>query len=221
MTSDRTPRQTLARHLPRRSIMAGKQAWMRRAVRPGLVLIGGPGLALSALVVGAHPGPVTSQVVHGCIMNPLTGVPTPLLVLPNATAACPSGYTALDWNAVGPQGPAGPVGAAGPAGLQGLQGPKGDPGSQGAQGPIGPAGPSGSFAGATVVSATATTTASVSCPEGKVAISGGVRQSSGGGSQEFIELVPIGPGGTGSSPPTGYRATFEPGVWVTVYATCV
>ncbi len=135
--------------------MAGKHAWMRRAVRPGLVLIGGAGLALSALVVGAHPGPVTSQVIHGCVVNPTYGAPGPLLVMPNATAACPSGYTAMDWNTVGPQGPVGPVGAAGPAGQSGPQGPAGPlgpPGKDGAAGPqgaqgapgvMGPAGPQG------------------------------------------------------------------------------
>jgi hypothetical protein len=87
----------------------------------------------------------------------------------------------------GPEGPAGPQGAQGPAGPEGLPGAsvQGEPGPQGPAGPVGPQGPAGpagpsGISGAQVVSNTHAksaidvfTTVSVTCPEGKVAVSGG------------------------------------------------
>ena len=81
------------------------------------------GVLVSALLVGgfttasaADPG----GVIHGCTQDK-DG--TLRVLAPGA--ACPKGYSALDWNAAGPAGPAGPVGATGPAGPTGPQGPAG------------------------------------------------------------------------------------------------
>ncbi len=83
---------------------------------------------------------------------------------------------------VGPQGPAGADGAQGPAGAQGPQGPAGQNGADGAQGPAGPMGPQGPAGGVTgyqrvagTVSASNsnTKTATATCPQGQVVVSGG------------------------------------------------
>lgn len=96
----------------------------------GFVLLAG-GATAGAAIAGPVDG---SGVIHGCYD---TGGNLKVI---DASAACPKGYTALNWGQTGPQGTQGPQGPAGPAGPQG---PKGDPGATGPAGPVGPAGPQG------------------------------------------------------------------------------
>jgi hypothetical protein len=74
-------------------------------------------VALSGVAYAAIPD---NGVVHGCYKpaSPASGFPGDLVVRDNA-AACPAGYTALDWNQQGPTGPTGPTGPAGPQGPTG------------------------------------------------------------------------------------------------------
>lgn len=87
----------------------------------------------------------------------------------------------------GPQGPSGPVGAAGPKGDAGPQGMVGPQGAAGVQGPAGPAGPPGSLVGSGTLSgfervkqrydlkgAFGTEFLTATCPQGKIAIGGGL-----------------------------------------------
>ncbi len=85
-------------------------------------------------------------------------------------------------------GPPGKTGATGP------EGPVGATGPVGAAGPVGPAGPAGTVTAGTVVTGAALTSttgatigtelvAKVSCPVGKVLLSGGARVSASGPSQ--------------------------------------
>ncbi|HZG35808.1 MAG TPA: hypothetical protein VEY87_08165, partial [Gaiellaceae bacterium] len=82
-----------------------------------------------------------------------------------------------------PRGAAGATGAPGPAGATGPQGPAGQQGPQGPTGPAGPSGASGGLSGYEIVSAAPVgmtiddfvVEGSASCPDGKVAVGGGVR----------------------------------------------
>jgi hypothetical protein len=79
--------------------------------------------------------------------------------------------------AVGPQGAAGPQGPAGARGLQGPAGPKGD---AGAQGPAGGISGSQTVTGPSVnIPAVSSRSATVSCPSGKIAVSGGFTTGAG------------------------------------------
>ncbi|HEX3567874.1 MAG TPA: hypothetical protein VHU17_21095 [Acidimicrobiales bacterium] len=114
----------------------------------------------------------------------------------------------------GPEGPAGPRGLPGPTGPQGPIGPagaagaKGLAGAPGAPGPAGPAGPKGAsgVTSSSVVQGTAVssiadptvgtiTSATASCPAGRVLLGGGGQVSDGE------------PGTTGSKAATGTTAT--------------
>jgi hypothetical protein len=66
-----------------------------------------------------------------------------------ATAACKTGETALQFNQRGPKGDTGATGLRGPVGPAGAQGPAGPQGEAGPQGDVGPQGEAGP-AGATV-----------------------------------------------------------------------
>ena len=78
----------------------------------GLALLAG-GTAAGAAIAGPVGGDGT---IHGCY-----DVGGNVKVV-DASAACPKGYTALNWGQAGPKGPAG---AAGPAGAPGPAGPAG------------------------------------------------------------------------------------------------
>ena len=105
----------------------------------GLALLAG-GTAAGAAIAGPVGGDGT---IHGCY-----DVGGNVKVV-DASAACPKGYTALNWSQAGPKGPAGapgPAGPAGPAGATGdtgAAGPAGPKGETGDQGPAGPAGAPG------------------------------------------------------------------------------
>jgi hypothetical protein len=111
---------------------------------------------------------------------------------------------------IGPQGPAG--GQPGPQGPQGEQGPAGEQGPQGEPGPEGPTGPKGDpgadgqdgadgvsgyeVIGQTVVWPTGFNTEAMTCPEGKVAIGGGIKADEGGpASAEDVQIVGSYPSG--------------------------
>ena len=93
----------------------------------GLALLAG-GTAAGAAIAGPVGGDGT---IHGCY-----DVGGNVKVV-DASAACPKGYTALNWSQAGPKGPAGAPGAKGDTGDTGPAGPQGD------QGPAGPAGTTG------------------------------------------------------------------------------
>ncbi len=82
--------------------------------------------------------------------------------------------------ATGAAGPAGPTGAAGPAGPKGDTGAAGPQGNPGPQGPAGPQGPPGPLTGYEIVTdffsgdGTKFERSTLSCPEGKVVLSGGL-----------------------------------------------
>ena len=75
----------------------------------GLALLAG-GTAAGAAIAGPVGGDGT---IHGCY-----DVGGNVKVV-DASAACPKGYTALNWSQAGPKGPAGAPGPAGPAGTTG------------------------------------------------------------------------------------------------------
>ena len=107
--------------------------WRQRGIAAVAVVFVSMAVATST---GAHPGPVTNQVIHSCV-NDSSGE----IKIVGATETCKNHHSPLDWNAQGMVGPAGPPGPAGPAGPQGPAGPAGPQGDTGAAGPQGPAGP--------------------------------------------------------------------------------
>ena len=112
------------------------------ATGAAIALVAGSTAAYAA-IAGTVDG---SGVIHGCYTNKAVDG-SHVLVLQDASTACPAGTTAISWNqqgpagVTGPQGPAGPAGATGPQGPAGLQGPQGPKGDTGAAGPAGPPGP--------------------------------------------------------------------------------
>src|SRR5947208_16718431 len=70
-------------------------------------------VALGGAAYAAIPD---NGVVHGCYKpaSPASGFPGDLVVRDSA-AACPAGYTALDWHQQGPTGPGGAEGPTGPS----------------------------------------------------------------------------------------------------------
>ena len=101
-------------------------------------------VAGSIVAGGAVWASVTPDgVVHACVTTT-----TRVLTVPTGTT-CPSGTTALRWNAQGPVGATGATGAKGAPGTSGPAGPKGATGATGASGPaglkgdMGEAGPAG------------------------------------------------------------------------------
>lgn len=69
------------------------------------------------------------------------------LIKAGSAPNCPSGYSLVSWNSIGPQGPQGIQGIQGPQGPQGQQGSTGATGLTGSTGPAGPAGPAATFIG--------------------------------------------------------------------------
>ncbi|MGH8992654.1 MAG: hypothetical protein ACRDZ7_14195 [Acidimicrobiia bacterium] len=135
------------------------------------------------------------------------------------------GTSLLTAGPAGPPGPAGPAGPPGPEGRAGPAGPAGptpsvatvraaaavQPGPQGPPGPTGPAGPEG-ISGYEVVTAKLVLDPntrgqrSVPCPEGKVALSGGVAAAPGRPAKiVVVQSTPL----LGDPPGRGWRATVE------------
>ena len=104
------------------------------------------GASMATIVgVSAHGGDTT--LIHACVGS-AGGVR-----IVDASAACKTNETAIDWNVQGLKGDKGDPGLQGPKGDQGdpgVQGPKGDQGDPGVQGPKGDqgdTGPAGTFSG--------------------------------------------------------------------------
>ena len=119
-------------------------------------------VALAGTAYAAIPG--GDGTIHGCYAK--SG--GTLRVIDASGNTCKSGETALDWNQQGVPGPQGPTGAKGDTGPTGAQGPQGEPG---------PAGVSG-YEQITVDRQTDPdvsifTSATATCPTGKVAVGGG------------------------------------------------
>jgi hypothetical protein len=102
--------------------------------------------------------------------------------LPELPRECKPGDRMLGFP-TGPQGQAGPAGPPGPPGSPGPQGPPGAAGAQGSPGPQGPPGPAGASGvsgweivqGPNVsISALDAKYSSVSCPQGKRPVGGGI-----------------------------------------------
>jgi hypothetical protein len=77
------------------------------------------GIIFSVLLFGgvayaSIPGP--DNVIHGCYKtnNPGQGA----VIVVDSAASCPSGFTILNWNQIGPQGPAGANGTNGVSGYE-------------------------------------------------------------------------------------------------------
>jgi hypothetical protein len=79
------------------------------------VLLAGTGVATAAVLASPQD---SSGVIHGCYTNAAVKG-SHALVLQDAGTSCPTGTTAISWNAQGPAGPAGPTGPAGPSGPAG------------------------------------------------------------------------------------------------------
>ena len=139
--------------------------------------------------------------------------------------------------AAGPAGPAGPVGAAGPAGPAGSMGPPGSTGPAGPAGPTGAAGPTGPAgpAGAQVVIGTPVTTAAnaarnvlttatATCPSGKVLLGGGGLVTTTATQKERAVLVSSYPSASDTWTASGVVAVAALGagntMTVTAYALC-
>ncbi len=102
------------------------------------VAIGGALFGVTTAVQASIPD---NGVIHGCYGN--SGG---LRVIDNATEACKSAETALNWNQQGPTGPrgtTGPKGSTGAAGAAGNDGTNGTNGKDGASGPTGATGATG------------------------------------------------------------------------------
>jgi hypothetical protein len=90
----------------------------------GVLMIGGTAFAVSSSI------PDANGIIHGCYDSG----GNVKVIDTSVTSACPKGYTALNWNYLGPQGQTGATGPQGPAGATGATGATG---STGAQGPAG------------------------------------------------------------------------------------
>ena len=145
----------------------------------GAALVSGDMTVNGSIGVKYSGGGSQSATIPVCIGS--TGF---TFVRPNS--ACPDGQslTAIPFGPQGPQGPVGPQGSTGPAGPQGPEGPLGPagPGGTGVAGHSQVQGPRVlSLAPGNIVSAT------VSCPSGRKAISGGAELSA----LTFTGAVPL------------------------------
>ncbi len=140
---------------------------MRTERRKLAVIAGVVSLLLVGLVVNASAHGGDTGKVHGCVARD-----SRLLRVVEATEACRSNETAIDWNIEGVPGP---------------QGPRGEPGGAG---PEGPPGPAGGLSGMERVSMVVYSSPvsnfddrfekasdAVVCPDGKYVISGGYSYS--------------------------------------------
>jgi len=108
----------------------------------------------------------------GCIAHS-TGSFYSVTFTPSSSHKCRTGDSKVRWQQRGPIGPRGPMGL---TGLRGAAGTNGTNGTNGAQGPTGPSVTSSRSLGlgaAFVLPANSTTPTSLTCPSGKVAMSGG------------------------------------------------
>ena len=187
-----------------------------------LVLLAG-GTAAGAAIAA---GPVdASNVIHGCYST--TAIHgSHALVLQDAGAGCPAGWTAISWNVQGPPGATGPAGPAGAKGDTGATGPTGPPGPAGPAGPSGPTGPQGPPGPATTppptatptdtstptpTTASATPTPSPTSPPGPTAPGAPISVSAtAGDTSATVSWVP--PATDGGSPIISYTVTPSPAV---------
>jgi hypothetical protein len=148
--------------------------FLKAVVLAGLAVGGG-----AAVATGAISG--QGKVVNGCYAKS-TGALRMIVAKPATSKGCKASERALSWNQQGPQGDAGPSGAAGPKGDTGATGPTGPKGDTGVTGGVGPPAPPGSggsgLSGYQIVTATSDlpirdVEAAATCPNGKVAVSGG------------------------------------------------
>ena len=109
--------------------------------------------------------------------------------------------------AIGPQGPQGPQGSQGATGPQGPQGQRGPAGPAGPRGESGADGVSGyEVIGQTVVWSPGFDAKTMPCPDGKVAIGGGLKADGGGPAPaEKVQLVGSYPTGLDTADPTKER----------------
>lgn len=163
--------------------------------------------------------PSANGVIHSCL-QPNNGNITRVIDA-EAGQTCASNETPLNWNQTGPQGPAGEAGSTGP---------QGETGPAGSQGPAGAPGVSGYE----VVTAqmtiaynylypSQTFSGSVTCPTGKVVLSGGWYLDPAAGSSSAADPHPV----------RNYPSTTTTWSWVfppyngsnaftaTLYAVCV
>lgn len=165
------------------------QKWAIGVSSVTLALTAGTGIAMAAI-------PDSGGVIHGCYKPNSNGSNSALGVIDTVLSGghCPTGDTALTWNQTGPQGPQGATGATGATGAQGPAGPSGMSGYQ-----IVTAAPSSGYfstIGAAVV-------ATVTCPAGEKAISGGgtTEDTSGNITAAIADSAPLSDG-------SGWRVTF-------------
>lgn len=159
-------------------------------------IVAGVFVAMLAAVGGVAYAsiPDSAGVIHGCYKtgNPAKGAVT--VIDTDAGETCPSGTAPLNWNQTGPQGPAGPAGV---SGLQYVQ-------------------------AVSVINSDQLKTVSVSCPSGKIVISGG--GFTGGGFtvlRDSFAQYPVGdsPGNTWTV--TAYKPVVDESSWgVVVQAIC-
>jgi Collagen triple helix repeat (20 copies) len=140
---------------------------------------------LAVLAIGGSVALATIPDSGGAINGCYAKRDGSLRVIDAPSVSCKSTETALTWNQAGPQGLRGDTGPQGPKGDQGAQGPLGPKGDTGPAGPAGPAGPQGAQGPTTHpnyqwVDSDLTdipwygqATATVTCPAGKTAVSGG------------------------------------------------
>jgi hypothetical protein len=144
--------------------------FLRRNVRDVVLLLGGLLVGIVSVTYAQNQG-----TIYACMLNRIGTIR-----IVSALNQCSNRLeTPMQWNVVGPVGPAGAQGVPGPAGVQGVPGPAG---AQGPQGVPGPAGTGGALSGFEIVTQISDPTPidpgkfwtfTVSCPQGKIAISGG------------------------------------------------
>jgi hypothetical protein len=127
--------------------------------------------------------PDSNGVIHACRKNTDGSV---RVIDTDLGQTCASGWTAFTWNQTGPQGPTGATGAQGPAGADGVSGLQ-------------------TFEASGTANATSIKTLAVACPNGKVALGGGVEVD------PFVDMaivasVPQGATGDGSDNASGWLA---------------
>lgn len=143
----------------------------------GLIVVLLVGVALSAVLVGAHGSGPADGIIHACV-NSNSGE----VRIVDADATCKNNWVPLDWNQQGPEGPQGP------------------PGPEGPPGPQGPVGEDG-VSGYEIVSQEATVDfepvnlagLGVTCPEEKKVLGGGGTVLTEKGSDIEVAIVSNGP----------------------------
>lgn len=147
-------------------------------------------LAVSALLFGSAVSLASSpaNTIDACVMNGSS-----FIRALETGQSCRGNEKPLSWNAEGPMGPPGATGVPGPSGDPGPAGPPGLSGVGSVRGEAGTL-PTGVLRPSVVVSAT--------CPEGKVALSGGATVDMDGAFAVLGSPVVA----AGESAPTGWRS---------------